>query len=108
MHLRLRVVACFTAIAGARVANLMVPQLYRILVDALAGSGDVEPTFPLWAVILYVVLKLFQSLARDVRGAIWLDVEQDTSRRIKLHELRLVVLAGSWRWRAAVGRYHIC
>jgi len=84
MHLRLRVVACFTAIAGARVANLMVPQLYRILVDALAGSGDVEPTFPLWAVILYVVLKLFQSLARDVRGAIWLDVEQDTSRRIKL------------------------
>ena len=55
LQLKLRVGACFTAIAGARAANLLVPQLYRILIDALAGSGDVEPSFPLGIVILYAV-----------------------------------------------------
>ena len=40
--------------------------------------------FPSSVIIGYSVLRIFIALQRDVRAFIWLDVEQDTNRRIKL------------------------
>ncbi len=52
----------------------------------LFRTASVQETayFPSNVIIGYSVLRIFIALQRDVRAFIWLDVEQDTSRRIKL------------------------
>mmetsp|Transcript_12598 Transcript_12598/g.28952 ORF Transcript_12598/g.28952 Transcript_12598/m.28952 type:complete len:616 (-) Transcript_12598:3400-5247(-) len=84
LQLRFRVVLCLLLITSARVANVMVPQLYKGIIDSLTGNKSAEPLFPLGYIIVYTALKLFQTLQRDARGFVWLDVEQDTNKRIKL------------------------
>ncbi|EKX41463.1 hypothetical protein GUITHDRAFT_74667 [Guillardia theta CCMP2712] len=84
LQLRFRVVICVLLIISARVANVMVPQLYKGIIDSLTGSKTADPLFPLGYIIIYTGLKLFQTLQRDARGFVWLDVEQDTNKRIKL------------------------
>lgn len=84
---QVRVVACVVTLVGARVANVMVPILYKDMVDEMAGI-DGPVAFPLKLIIWYSVLKLLQSLQRDLRNFLWIEVEQDTSRRIKIMVFR--------------------
>jgi len=83
LHLKARVFAVGAVLVSARVANLMVPQLYKGAIDTLSGVSE-EPSFPTNYIVAYSALRIFTALQRDVRAFIWLDVEQDTSRRIKL------------------------
>jgi hypothetical protein len=55
-------------------------------VRVLFRTASVQETayFPSSVIIGYSVLRIFTALQRDVRAFIWLDVEQDTNRRIKL------------------------
>lgn len=86
-HSQLRVLLCITTLVLARVANVMVPILYKEVVDGLAGI-DAPIYFPVELIIWYTVLKLLQSLQRDLRNFLWILVEQDTSRRIKIMVFR--------------------
>eukprot|EP00961_Rhodomonas_salina_P262873 3552231-Rhodomonas_salina.1 len=43
LHLKFRVVLCGLTILIARVANLMVPQMYKGAIDTLTGSDTSEP-----------------------------------------------------------------
>ena len=86
-HSQLRVLLCVTTLLLARVANVMVPILYKQIVDSLAGI-DAPIYFPATLIIWYTVLKLLQSLQRDLRNFLWILVEQDTSRRIKIMVFR--------------------
>jgi ABC-type transport system involved in Fe-S cluster assembly fused permease/ATPase subunit len=83
LHLKARVIAVGVTLIFARVANLMVPQLYKQAIDALSGEEE-KAFFPTNVILIYTCLRMFTTLQRDVRAFIWLDVEQDTSRRIKL------------------------
>lgn len=83
LHLKARVFAVGAVLVSARVANLMVPQLYKGAIDTLSGVSE-EPSFPTNYIVAYSALRIFTALQRDVRAFIWLDVEQDTSLRIKL------------------------
>jgi len=86
--LKLRIFLCISTLLLARVANVMVPLLYKMIVDELAGTDDNPITFPLMLIVWYTLLKLLQSLQRDLRNFIWIAVEQDTSRRIKIMVFR--------------------
>ena len=84
LRLKARVLAVGCTLLAARGANLMVPQLYKGAIDALSGTDEEEAYFPTEFILGYSVLRVFAALQRDVRAFIWLDVEQDTSRRIKM------------------------
>ncbi len=43
LHLKARVFLCGVTLVLARIANVVVPQLYKGIIDQLSGSGDKVP-----------------------------------------------------------------
>lgn len=70
LHLKARVFAVGAVLVSARVANLMVPQLYKGAIDTLSGVSE-EPSFPTNYIVAYSALRIFTALQRDVRAFIW-------------------------------------
>lgn len=96
LNLKVRVFLCATTLVVARVANIMVPQYYKGAVDQLSGSGD-KPVgmlfnyfralllaclicliaeFPTYYIFVYTIMKILQTISRDLRQLFWIDVEQ--------------------------------
>jgi len=70
LHLKARVFAVGAVLVSARVANLMVPQLYKGAIDTLSGVSE-EPSFPTTYIVAYSALRIFTALQRDVRAFVW-------------------------------------
>ncbi|XP_063595546.1 ATP-binding cassette sub-family B member 6-like [Penaeus indicus] len=88
--LQLAVFFCFILLLAGRVANVFVPILYKLIVDALGGSGG-TPYFCWEYVLIYVALKFLQGggtggmgLLNNLRSLLWISVQQYTSREVQI------------------------
>ena len=95
LNLKARVFLCAATLIVARFANIMVPQYYKGAVDKLSGSGDkpvgvllyfmslvfasyplAYSVFPTYYIVMFAIMKVLQSINRDLRQFFWIDVEQ--------------------------------
>jgi hypothetical protein len=84
-HLRLRMFVVFLLIAGVRGCNIYIPILFKNAIDSLSA---VQPTLPIFSIVMYASLRFLTSIQRDIRSLFWLPVEQFTRRSISLHVFR--------------------
>jgi ABC-type multidrug transport system fused ATPase/permease subunit len=84
-HLRLRMFVVFLLIAGVRGCNIYIPILFKNAIDALS---DVQPSLPIFSIVMYASLRFLTSIQRDIRSLFWLPVEQFTRRSISLYVFR--------------------
>ncbi|KAK7071417.1 ATP-binding cassette sub- B member 6, mitochondrial, partial [Halocaridina rubra] len=86
----MNVILCLILIVIGRVANVFVPVYYKLIVDALGGSGG-APYFCWDYVLIYTGLKFLQGggtggmgLLNNARTFLWISVQQYTSREIQI------------------------
>jgi ATP-binding cassette subfamily B (MDR/TAP) protein 6 len=84
-YLRLRILIVFLLIVGVRGCNIYIPILFKNTIDSLSA---VEPSLPIFSIVMYAVLRFLVSIQRDIRSLFWLPVEQYTRRSISLHVFR--------------------
>ena len=84
-HLRLRMFAVFLLISGVRGCNIYIPILFKDAIDSLSA---VQPSLPIFSIVMYASLKFLTSIQRDIRSLFWLPVEQFTRRSISLYVFR--------------------
>ena len=84
-HLRLRILVVFLLIVGVRGCNIYTPILFKNCVDSLSA---VQPSLPMFNIVMYAVLRILVSVQRDIRSLFWLPVEQYTRRSISLYVFR--------------------
>ena len=84
-HLRLRMFVVFLLIAGVRGCNIYIPILFKNAIDSLSA---VQPTLPIFSIVMYASLRFLTSIQRDIRSLFWLPVEQFTRRSISLYVFR--------------------
>jgi len=92
--LQLRVIFCIVLLAGVRATNLIVPILYKDIVDALVETEIRPSTWPLEFVIYWAVLRLLQGggagssgLLNNWRSLLWIRVQQYTTMEIQTNLL---------------------
>ncbi|CAL4091354.1 unnamed protein product [Meganyctiphanes norvegica] len=103
LRLQLSVLFCFLLLLLGRALNVLVPLYYKLIVDALGGSGG-TPTFCWQYVLVYVGLKFLQGggtggmgLFNNIRSLLWISVQQYTSREVQVRLYRHL-LNLSLRW----------
>ena len=84
-HLRLRIFVVFVLIVGVRGCNIYIPILFKNTVDSLSA---VQPSLPIFSIVMYASLRFLVSIQRDIRSLFWLPVEQYTRRSISLYVFR--------------------
>ena len=84
-HLRLRIFIVFLLIVGVRGCNIYIPILFKNSIDSLSA---VQPSLPMFSIVMYAVLRIMVSIQRDIRSLFWLPVEQYTRRSISLYVFR--------------------
>jgi hypothetical protein len=84
-HLRIRIVVVFLLITGVRACNIYIPILFKDAIDSLSA---VQPTLPIFSIVMYASLRFLVSIQRDIRSLFWLPVEQYTRRSISLYVFR--------------------
>jgi hypothetical protein len=84
-HLRVRILVVFILITGVRACNIYIPILFKNAIDSLSA---VQPTLPIFSIIMYASLRFMVSIQRDIRSLFWLPVEQYTRRSISLYVFR--------------------
>ncbi|KAL2911106.1 ATP-binding cassette-type vacuolar membrane transporter Hmt1 [Polyrhizophydium stewartii] len=104
LYLRTLVVCCFLLLALGRVVNILVPETYKHLVNALSpeppsstpphapdgGSGVHRPYFAWGLVLLYTFFRFLQGgvgLVSSLQYFLWIPVGQYTSREISVRML---------------------
>ena len=86
--LQARLVFCVLLVLLQRVFNVFVPRLQKDIIDSLA-TGD--GSFPYDLILTYTAIKMFQGgggsgrgLVHCLKSILWIKIEQNTSRSLKL------------------------
>jgi ABC-type transport system involved in Fe-S cluster assembly fused permease/ATPase subunit len=87
--IRARVVAALLALAGAKVANVYVPLLYRDVVDVLtADTGAAAVVLPVALLVAYGGVRVLSVAFGELREALFAKVAQRAMRRSALRTFR--------------------
>jgi len=99
LDLKLRVIAAMALLAGAKIAIVYVPFLYKGAVDALDVAGNAILVLPVALVVAYGLVRLASQAFGELRDAVFAKVGQ--------HALRTVALATFRHLHALSLRFHI-
>lgn len=100
--LQLRVVLCFFILGAGRAGNVLVPFMYKIIVNRLTPGKEAKITDPWHLILIYVALRFLQGggtggigLLNNIKSFLWIKIQQFTSRTLQvqlfahLHSLSL-------------------
>jgi len=99
--LQVKVIVCFLILGAGRAVNVLVPYMYKIIVNHLTpGKGAI--TDPWHLILIYVALRFLQGggtggigLLNNIKAFLWIKIQQFTSRTLQvrlfahLHSLSL-------------------
>jgi len=98
--LQIKVLVCFLILGAGRAVNVLVPYMYKIIVNHLSPGKTV--TDPWHLVLIYVFLRFLQGggvggigLLNNIKSFLWIRIQQFTSRTLQvrlfahLHSLSL-------------------
>lgn len=99
--LQVKVVVCFLLLGAGRAVNVLVPYMYKIIVNRLT-PGSVALSDPWHLILIYVALRFLQGggtggigLLNNIKAFLWIKIQQFTSRTLQvrlfahLHSLSL-------------------
>ncbi|MGE5472503.1 MAG: ABCB family ABC transporter ATP-binding protein/permease [Bacteroidota bacterium] len=84
---RLRVVAALACLVGAKVANVMVPMVFKGMIDGLSGPQQAL-ALPALLLVLYGALRFSTSLFTELREILFARVTQRAVRQVSLEVFR--------------------
>jgi ATP-binding cassette, subfamily B, heavy metal transporter len=93
--LKLRVLAALALVAVAKVASVLVPILYKLVVDALSAMPNAAITVPVVIVLGYGLIRVIALATDEIRDMIFSKVQERALRLVSvsvlkhLHELSL-------------------
>jgi len=93
--LKLRVLTAFGLVAVAKVASVLVPILYKLVVDALSATPNAAITVPVAIVLGYGLIRVIALATDEIRDMIFSKVQERALRLVSvsvlkhLHELSL-------------------
>lgn len=98
--LQVKVVMCFLLLGAGRAVNVLVPYMYKIIVNHLSPGKTI--TDPWHLILIYVALRFLQGggtggigLLNNIKAFLWIKIQQFTSRTLQvrlfahLHSLSL-------------------
>jgi ATP-binding cassette subfamily B protein len=86
--LKLRVVAAFTLIIGAKLLNACVPLAMKWTIDALSGAAEAITLVPVGLIVLYGTVRVSAQAAGELRELLFAKVLQRAIRLIALKVFR--------------------
>jgi ATP-binding cassette subfamily B protein len=87
-EMKVRVVAALVLLAGAKIANVYVPVVFKHVVDMLAGKAGVAVALPLALLFAYGVLRVLSIAFAELRDAVFAKVGQRAIRTVALETFR--------------------
>ncbi|XP_022787340.1 ATP-binding cassette sub-family B member 6, mitochondrial-like [Stylophora pistillata] len=100
--LQFKVVLCFCILGAGRAGNVLVPYMYKIIVNRLTPGEEARITDPWHLILIYVALRFLQGggtggigLLNNIKSFLWIKIQQFTSRTLQvqlfahLHSLSL-------------------
>jgi ATP-binding cassette, subfamily B, heavy metal transporter len=86
--LRLRVLIAFALVGVAKVANVLVPLLYKIVVDALSVAPNAAVTVPVAIVLGYGIIRVIALATDEIRDWIFAMVQERALRLVSVSVLK--------------------
>jgi ATP-binding cassette subfamily B protein len=86
--LRLRVLIAFALVAVAKVANVLVPLLYKLVVDALSVAPNAAITVPVVIVLGYGIIRVIALATDEIRDWIFAKVQERALRLVSVSVLK--------------------
>jgi ATP-binding cassette subfamily B protein len=86
--LRLRVLIAFALVGVAKVANVLVPLLYKIVVDALSVAPNAAVTVPVAIVLGYGIVRVIALATDEIRDWIFAKVQERAVRLVSVSVLK--------------------
>lgn len=88
--LKLRVVIAFALVGVAKVANVLVPILYKLVVDALSAAPNAVVTVPVSIVVGYGIIRVISLATDEIRDWIFSKVQERALRLVSVSVLKHV------------------
>jgi ATP-binding cassette subfamily B protein len=88
LEMRLRVMLALACLAGAKIATVYVPMLYKQMVDLFSDPRALPLALPLGLLIGYGVLRVMSIAFAELRDAIFAKVAQRAIREVALRTFR--------------------
>jgi ATP-binding cassette, subfamily B, heavy metal transporter len=88
--LKLRVLTAFALVGVAKVANVLVPILYKLVVDGLSMAPNAVVTVPVVIVVGYGVLRVIALATDEIRDWIFSKVQERALRLVSVSVLKHV------------------
>jgi ATP-binding cassette, subfamily B, heavy metal transporter len=86
--MRARVVAAIVCLLLAKAANILVPMLFKLLVDALSPKAPVAIALPLGLLLAYGLARVMTQVFSELRDGIFARVAQRAIRKVALQTFR--------------------
>ena len=86
--LKLRVLTAFALVGVAKVANVLVPILYKLVVDALSMAPNAAITVPVVIVLGYGILRVIALATDEIRDWIFSKVQERALRLVSVSVLK--------------------
>ena len=86
--LKLRVLTAFALVGIAKVANVSVPILYKLVVDALSMAPNAAVTVPVVIVVGYGILRVIALATDEIRDWIFSKVQERALRLVSVSVLK--------------------
>src|SRR4029079_13456819 len=86
--LKLRVVAAFGLVGVAKVANVLVPILYKTIVDTLSMAPNAAVTVPVAIILGYGIIRVIALATDEIRDWIFSKVQERALRLVSVSVLK--------------------
>jgi ATP-binding cassette subfamily B protein len=90
LALKLRVLMAFGLVAVAKVASVLVPILYKLVVDALSAAPNAAITVPVVIILGYSVIRVLAQATDEIRDMIFSKVQERALRLVSVSVLKHV------------------
>jgi ATP-binding cassette subfamily B protein len=87
-ELKLRVLIAFALVGVAKVANVVVPILYKLIVDALSAAPNAAITVPVAIVLGYGIIRVIALATDEIRDWIFSKVQERALRLVSVSVLK--------------------
>ena len=86
--LKLRVLTAFALVGVAKVANVLVPIIYKLVVDALSVAPNAAITVPVAIVLGYGIIRVVALATDEIRDLIFAKVQERALRLVSVSVLK--------------------
>jgi ATP-binding cassette subfamily B protein len=87
-ELKLRVLVAFALVGIAKVANVLVPILYKLVVDALSAMPNAAITVPVTIVLGYGIIRVIALATDEIRDWLFSKVQERALRLVSVSVLK--------------------